>query len=117
MNKKMVKILSTILIVLMLLSTVSTVFAAISIPTGNTGASGASNLNSIINAILGIAQVIGVGVAVIFLVVVAITYISAAPGDKAEIKKHAIIYVVGAVILFAASGILGIIQKLAGNVK
>ena len=80
-------------------------------------AAGAANLNNVINAILGIAQIVGVGVAVIMLIVLAIKYISAAPGDKAEIKKHAVIYVVGAIILFAAAGILGIIQTLASNVK
>ena len=47
------------------------------------------------------------------LIVLAIKYISAAPGDKAEIKKHAVVYVVGAVILFAATGILQIIRTFA----
>lgn len=80
-----------------------------------TGAS--ESVNSMIGAILTVAQVIGVGVAVIMLIVLAIKYISAAPGDKADIKKHAVVYVVGAVVLFAASGILGIIRNFAGNVK
>ena len=77
----------------------------------------ADSVNSMIGAILTVAQVIGVGVAVIMLIVLAIKYISAAPGDKADIKKHAVVYVVGAVVLFAASGILGIIKNFAGNVK
>ena len=51
------------------------------------------------------------------LIVLAIKYISAAPGDKAEIKKHAVVYVVGAVILFAATGILGIVKNFASNVS
>ena len=50
------------------------------------------------------------------LIVLAIKYISAAPSDKAEIKKHAVVYVVGAIVLFAASGILQIIKNFAGNV-
>ena len=77
----------------------------------------ADSVNSMIGAILTVAQVIGVGVAVIMLIVLAIKYISAAPGDKADIKKHAVVYVVGAVVLFAASGILGIIKNFAGNVS
>ena len=41
-----------------------------------------------------------------------------APGDRAEIKKHAVVYIVGAVVLFASSGILGIIKDFADkNVK
>ncbi len=67
----------------------------------------------IIQAILTVAQVIGVGTAVIMLIVLAIKYISAAPNDKAEIKKHMVVYVVGAVVLFGASGILEVIKKFA----
>ena len=51
------------------------------------------------------------------LIVLAIKYISAAPGDKAEIKKHAVVYVVGAIILFAATGILGIVKNFATNIE
>jgi hypothetical protein len=44
-------------------------------------------------------------------------YMMAAPGDKAEIKKSAVIYVVGAIVLFAVGGILSIIQKFAENIS
>ena len=76
--------------------------------------SGASKAASnIIGAIINIAQVIGMGVAIIMLIVLAIHYISASPEGKAEVKKNATIYIVGAIVLFAASGILGIIRKFA----
>ena len=77
----------------------------------------ASSFKTIIQALLTVTQVIGVGVAVIMLIVLSIKYISAAPSDKAEIKKHMVVYVVGAIVLFAASGILEIIKKFAGMVK
>lgn len=64
----------------------------------------------LVGSALTIVQVVGSGVAVIMLVVLAIKYISAAPSDKAEIKKHAVVYVVGAVVLFAATGIIGIVR-------
>lgn len=83
--------------------------------TDTTGA--ASSVQRIIGAILTVTQVIGVGVAVIMLIVLAIKYISAAPSDKAEIKKHMVVYVVGAVVLFAASGILEIIKRFAVNIQ
>ena len=76
----------------------------------------ADSLNRIIGSAITIVQVVGVGVAIIMLIVLAIKYISAAPGDKADIKKHAVVYVVGAVVLFAASGILGIVKNFAKNV-
>lgn len=76
--------------------------------------SGASKaLNNIVGGLLTMVQVVGSGVAVIMLIVLAIKYISAAPSDKAEIKKHAVVYVVGAVVLFAASGIITIVRNFA----
>ena len=81
-----------------------------------TDTSGASNAASnIIGMIINIAQVIGMGVAIIMLIVLAIQYIAASPEGKAEVKKNATIYIVGAIILFAASGILGIIRRFAVN--
>ena len=77
----------------------------------------AESAQRILQAVLTVAQVIGVGVAVIMLIVLAIKYISAAPSDKAEIKKHMVVYVVGAIVLFAASGILEMIKRFAGMVK
>lgn len=60
--------------------------------------------------IIRIVQVIGTAVAIIMLIVLAIKYISAAPGEKADIKKSAYIYIVGAVLLFGAVGVLQIIK-------
>ncbi|MBR2290107.1 MAG: hypothetical protein IJ867_05895 [Clostridia bacterium] len=79
-----------------------------------TDTSGASEAAAnIIGMIINIAQVIGMGVAIIMLIVLAIQYIAASPEGKAEIKKNATVYIVGAIILFAASGILGIIRRFA----
>jgi nitric oxide reductase large subunit len=77
----------------------------------NSGASQAAQ--NIIGTIISIAQVIGAGVAIIMLIVLAIQYISASPEGKAEIKKNSTIYIVGAVILFSASGVLGIVKQFA----
>ena len=77
----------------------------------------AKSVGKMANAILGIVQVVGMAVAVIMLVVLAIKYISAAPSDKAEIKKHAVVYIVGAVVLFGASGILQIVKNFATNIQ
>ena len=125
MTKKVVKVLAVMLIAVMLVATVVTAtgqnFKDIKISnlTNNakdtTGAS--ESINAMIGAILTVVQIVGVGVAVIMLVVLAIKYIAASPGDKAEIKKHAVVYVVGAVVLFAASGILQIIKNFANNVS
>ena len=69
----------------------------------------------IVGAILAIAKVIAVGVALIMLVVLAIKYMAASAGDKAEIKKHAVVYVTGALVLFGSAGILSIIEQFASK--
>ena len=68
-------------------------------------------------AIITIARIACTGIAVIMLIVLAIKYMSAAPSDRASIKKSAVQYVVGAVIMFAAAGILTIIQKFSAAIK
>ena len=71
---------------------------------------------TIISQVINVAQIIGVGVAILMLIVLAIKYVAASPEGKAEIKKNATVYIVGAVLLFAAAGILGIIRKFAANI-
>ena len=115
MNKKTIfKILSIALMVAMVAMCLGNVaLADVDYkPDGSTSTT-ATKFQTILNIFLGLAQVIGIAIAVIMLIVLAIKYISAAPGDKAEIKKHAVVYIVGAVVLFAASGIIQIIKTFA----
>ena len=70
-------------------------------------------VNKIAGTAITVAQVIAMGVAIIMLIVLAMKYMISAPEDKASIKKHAVPYVVGAVIMFACTGILEIIRKFA----
>lgn len=72
-----------------------------------------SSVNTVAGAVISIAKVICAGIAIIMLTVIAMKYMMAAPSEKADIKKHAVVYVVGAVIMFAATGILQIIQNFA----
>lgn len=82
------------------------------------GSKASASAENIVGAILNVCKVVAVGIALIMLVVLAMKYMSAAPGDKAEIKKSATIYITGAVILFASAGILSIIQEFANtNIK
>ena len=54
-------------------------------------------------------------IAVILLIMLGIKYMTAAPEGKAEIKKMAITYVVGAVLVFAAGLVLQIIGNVANS--
>ena len=75
------------------------------------------SVDGMVANIISVVRVIAIGVAIIMLTVLAMKYLMAAPGDKADIKKHAVVYVVGAVVLFGISGILGIIAEFASSIK
>lgn len=72
-----------------------------------------SSVKNISGSVITIARVICAAVAVSMLAILGMKYMTAAPGEKADIKKHAVVYIVGAVIMFACTGILGIIQNFA----
>ena len=113
MKKNIMKITTLLLIVLMMLGIASQVFALnpdIGLITPETEGKTGENTSKIVNIIVGTIQIIGVAVAIIMLVFLAIKYVSAAPSEKADIKKGAVIYIVGAVFLFGASVILGFVR-------
>ena len=74
------------------------------------------SVTNISGAVITIARVICAAVAVAMLAILGMKYMSAAPSEKADIKKHAVVYIVGAVVMFACTGILGIIQQFAAAI-
>ena len=117
MNYKTVtKIITILLIIATILGAVSMVFAdSIEIPGGtNTGVSG-TGLDTTAKNIIGIVQFICYAAAVILLVILGVKWIAAAPEAKADIKKSAVIYVIGAVMVFAAGAILQVIKSVANK--
>lgn len=75
-----------------------------------------SSISTISGAVITIARVICAAVAVAMLAILGMKYMSAAPSEKADIKKHAVVYIVGAIVMFACTGILGIIQQFAASI-
>lgn len=72
----------------------------------------------ITGSILEVCKFVAVGIALIMLVMIAAKYMVASAGDRADIKKHAVAYVTGALILFGSATILDILQKFADtNIK
>ena len=76
------------------------------------GEEGIDSTKNILSAILGIIRIVGMAVAVIMLVVVACKYMLSAPGDRADLKKYIPLYITGAIVLFGASGLVGLIRDI-----
>lgn len=68
---------------------------------------------NVTGAILNVCKVVAVGIALIMIVIIAAKYMLASAGDRADIKKHAVAYITGAVILFASAGLVQVMQSFA----
>ena len=62
--------------------------------------------------IMGMIVIIGNGIAAGMLLYVGIKYTLSSANEKADLKTASIRYVIGAVILLGASGVMAIIQKV-----
>lgn len=76
-----------------------------------------AKVNEITATVITVIRIVGIAVAIVMLLTVAMKYMTAAPGEKADIKKSAIQYVVGAIVLFGVVGILTIISKFSTGIK
>ena len=112
------KTLTKIIVAVVLIATVclaaTTVFGSIGIPGGSGDALG--KITTPTTRVLGIVQYICYAAAVILLIILGVKYMTASPDGKAEIKKSAVQYVIGAALVFAAGAILGIISGTASKV-
>ena len=109
MNKKtmknLMKALYMLIIMIMLVSMITPVFA-FSSPSGVTADAGSKNtFDTPMKKIMGLVQGIGIGVAVIILVVLGIKYMVGSSEERAEYKKTFIPYIVGAILIGGAATI------------
>lgn len=116
---KISKVMATVLLVVMILAMVGTSVSAawgVSI-TADKGATGTGTVTDIGGKIVGIVQVVGYVVAVVMLVIIGIKYITASPDGKAEVKKTALFYVLGAVLIAAAVTIVGAVFDFGSTIN
>lgn len=117
--KKMSKIVSIILMAMILVTMTTTVMAAgetakaaditPSSIDGSTSDVDVINISTLGNSIVRILTTVGVVASVIVLVVLGIKYMMGSAEEKAEYKKTLMPYVIGAGLVFAASGIANIV--------
>ncbi len=118
MKKHRKKIIFALLIYIAIILLVSNVLAISTSkykPDSLTEVTGANKFKNMANDIVGTVRVIGSIVSVGALIVIGIKYIMGSVEDKAEYKKTLKPYVIGAVLVFGITNILGIIQNMVGD--
>ena len=81
--------------------------------TANANAAGTTQVTSFGQNIMGVVQIAGVVIAVVVLMVLGIKYMMGSAEEKAEYKKTMIPYLVGAILIFAASTIANVVYQFA----
>lgn len=116
--KKIVKLVPIMLMIIMILSTFSTVMAATN-PTAlkDSIPSDVSAFDTVGGKIIGMIQSIGNIISIAVLVILGIKYMMGSAEEKAEYKKTLIPYLVGAILIFAASNIAGMVYNFAKTVS
>ena len=81
-------------------------------PDSPTEVTGATQFLNASNRLIGVIQVIGSLISVIALILIGIKYIIGSVEERAEYKKTLKAYLIGAVMVFAISNSLAIIQNI-----
>lgn len=121
MSKKTMKILTTIATILLIISMGTSVVCAadggknIGGVTINPNKNNTTDIAGVGNKIMGILQVIGILTAVIILMVLGIKYMMGSAEEKAEYKKTMIPYLIGAILIFAATTIANAVYNFVSG--
>ena len=111
--KNMKKVCSVLLTISMVITMMTPIMAAHEVPIQDPG----NQFDNIIGKILGFLQMIGYAFAVGMLLYLGIKYMMASANEKADLKKGSINYVIGAIIVVAASTLFGIIKNFATEME
>ncbi len=118
MNKKTTKILATILMIAMIVSVAATCFAITpSDIKGDTTTQGATEISNVGKSIVGILQTVGIILSVIVLIILGIKYMMGSAEEKADYKKSMIPYLVGAILIFAASALAQVVYQFVTGIQ
>lgn len=65
------------------------------------------------NSIIAVVRIVGVVIAVVILLILGIKYMMGSAEEKADYKKSMIPYLVGAILIFASTAIVGVVYDMA----
>lgn len=111
--KKLVKIVSILMIALMMVTVCTSVFAFTPKDVKGDTTSGTTEIQEMGFDLVGILQVIGIIASVAILIVLGIKYMMGSAEEKAEYKKTMIPYLIGAVLIFGASALAEMVYNWA----
>ena len=120
--KKVSKIFATILLVVMLMSFASVVFAATSVdpntwknqPGDKIKTDDITNFSA---SLINVISIVGSAAAIITLIVLGIKYMMGSAEEKADYKKSMIPYLVGAILIFAASALAQVVYQFVTGIS
>ena len=112
MSKKTLKVLTVLATILGVLCIYTFAFAT---EPGTYTGTDTSSFDSIGNRIIGALKAIGTILSVAVIVVLGIKYMMGSAEEKAEYKKTMIPYFIGAILVFAAPQVAGVIYNFANQ--
>ncbi len=118
MKKKIIKIVWILILLSIFVILVNSSFCFEKVNPSNyepADITGASQLTKIGNTIIGIIQLIGSLVSLIILIIIGIKYIIGSVEERAQYKETFRPYLIGAVLLFGITNILGIISDIVSE--
>ena len=115
--KKMIKVAAVVLLVLMVVAI--PMYQVYALAPGDINTNATTNTTEIVSIgekIVSLIRVIGTIISVGVLIILGIKYMMGSPENQADYKKSMIPYLVGAVILFAATWIATAIYNFASGI-
>ena len=118
MSTKTMKVLTVIATVLVIISMGASVVYGLtpSDITPSNNVAGANEIKTLGGQVVGIIQTVGVVLAVVILMILGIKYMMGSAEEKAEYKKTMIPYLMGAILIFAASTIANVVYTFVSGI-
>lgn len=112
LNKKSIRIISIILLAVMLLGVLATPVLAVSVDLPEVEPkSPGDKADGLAQTILNTLMWVGIMISVGMLIFLGIKYVTASPDGKADLKKQLGVYVLGFVLIVAATTIVGVLAN------
>ncbi len=116
MSKKTLRIITIVSTIVLMLCLCTLSFAAEDPSKLKPDTSNTTQIDNFGQKIMGILQAAGIVIAVVVLMVLGIKYMMGSAEEKAEYKKTFIPYIVGAILVFAATTIANMVYQFASKI-